>query len=179
MRPKNLFGAGKKFWGHTSLRYQSNDLQLSVRFRASRVDTFKLLNSSVPLLNLKKNLAQSSIHTRATRAKFSFRIPLTPPGNVYGELFRNRWPTCEQGAISTSPPHCHTRKDISKLSPPQIFNRSSYAPISKKYFRSIVNNPPAIAGVWNGVVVSFLLSASSSSLNVYHRKCNGQLNAPQ
>lgn len=44
-----------------------------------------------------------------------------PPGNVYGELFRNKWPTWEHGTISIRPPHCQIRKDISRLSPPQIW----------------------------------------------------------
>ena len=39
-----------------------------------------------------------------------------------------------------------TLKDNSKFSPPQICIPSSYAPISKKYFLSIANKPPACVG---------------------------------
>ena len=39
-----------------------------------------------------------------------------------------------------------TLKESSKFSPPQIFKPSSYAPISKKYFLSMANKPPAWVG---------------------------------
>lgn len=93
--------------------------------------------------------------------------------------YRNKWPTCEQGAISTRPPHCHTRNDISRFSPPQIFICGSYAPISKKYSLLMANRPPAIAGVGNGRDESFERRLSSMSFMRYHRKCICQLNAPQ
>ena len=36
-----------------------------------------------------------------------------PPGNVYGCCLRNTWPTRLHGTISSDPPHCHTRNEIS------------------------------------------------------------------
>lgn len=39
---------------------------------------------------------------------------------LYGERFRNIWPTCEHGTISNVPPHIHDLNDSSKFSPPQI-----------------------------------------------------------
>ena len=33
-------------------------------------------------------------------------------------LSLNTWPTCEHGIISSVPPHCQMRKDISRFSPP-------------------------------------------------------------
>lgn len=92
----------------------------------------------------------------------------TPPGKVYGELFRNRCPTCEHGTISMRPPHCHIRNDISKLSPPQIFILSSYEPSSKKYFLSMENSPPAMAGDGNGCVISELRFFNSPVFIRYH-----------
>lgn len=70
--------------------------------------------------------------------------------------------------ISIRPPHIQIRKLISKLSPPQIFILSSYDPISKKYWRSIENKPPAIAGDWNGRATSEFLFISSMEFIRYH-----------
>ena len=44
----------------------------------------------------------------------SIALP-APPGNVYGCFFRKTCPTRLHGIISSSPPHCQTRNEISKI----------------------------------------------------------------
>ena len=41
------------------------------------------------------------------------------------ELYLKTWPTWEHGMISNVPPHCQTRNDISRFSPPQMSMPSS------------------------------------------------------
>ena len=72
----------------------------------------------------------------------------------YGRLFRNTWPTREQGMISSVPPHIQTLKESSKFSPPQTFIPGSYSPKWWKYSLSMANSPPAIVGDLKGLAKS-------------------------
>lgn len=69
---------------------------------------------------------------------------------LYGDLFRNIWPTWEQGTISNVPPHIHVLNESSKFSPPHMSKPESYVPSRSKNFRSIENRPPAIVGLYTG-----------------------------
>ena len=45
---------------------------------------------------------------------FAFSLLPAPPGKVYGCFLRKTCPTRLHGIISSSPPHCQTRNEISK-----------------------------------------------------------------
>ena len=106
----------------------------------------------------------SSIHTSAARFVFLAKILPEPPGNVYGCFLRKTWPTREHGIISKSPPHCHTRKLISKFSPPQTSISMSYSPSSINHCFCILNRPPAIMGVLIGAITLLFRLFRSAAL---------------
>ena len=66
----------------------------------------------------------------------------------------------------------HTRKEISRFSPPQTSIPGSYLPMAMKYWRSMANRPPAMVGVLqqvcstgSGVEVQPVLSQSNPTLS--------------
>lgn len=149
--PKNLVSLGKKLSGHTFCKYHSNDLHWSSLRSSFRSPTSNESTISLGILKyfMKKSFHSSS-QTNAVRARFSFITWVerefsqliaftfqrfkqnacftspTPPGNVYGELLRNRWATWLQAAISIRPPHCQIRNDISRLSPPLLKHSNNF-----------------------------------------------------
>ena len=93
---------------------------------------------------------------KLTRSEFLIMVSssLLLRFDPYGRLFRNTWPTREQGMISSVPPHIQTLKESSKFSPPQMFIPGSYSPKWWKYSLSMANSPPAIVGDLKGLAKS-------------------------
>ena len=93
---------------NTSCNHPSTPRQLFAYFEQKR-DLPKIKKHQ----SMKQLIVQCSYQIRQHYIS-SIALP-APPGNVYGCFFRKTCPTRLHGIISSSPPHCQTRNEISKI----------------------------------------------------------------